>query len=147
MSAFGALPLDARRIPFNAVMASANKCLEGAPGMGFVVVRQDSLQAAEGNAHSLSLDLFAQWRGFEKNGQWRFTPPTHVVAAFDQALDEHAAEGGVAGVAPATGAICGSCSRAWRRAASIVASPGLAGADHRDLSHARRSGLRLRPFL
>ena len=78
-------------------MASANKCLEGVPGMGFVIVRQTSLQAAEGNAHSLSLDLFAQWRGFEQNAQWRFTPPTHVVAAFDQALDEHAAEGGVEG--------------------------------------------------
>ena len=97
MSAFGALPLDARATPFDAVMASANKCLEGVPGVGFVVVRRESLEAAEGNAHSLSLDLFAQWRGFEQNGQWRFTPPTHVVAAFERALDEHAAEGGVAG--------------------------------------------------
>jgi len=97
MSAFGALPLDARQVPFDAVMASANKCLEGVPGMGFVIIRRTALQAAEGNAHSLSLDLFAQWRGFEQNDQWRFTPPTHVVAAFDQALDEHAAEGGVTG--------------------------------------------------
>ena len=97
MSAFGALPLDARETAFDAVMASANKCLEGVPGMGFVIMRRSSLAAAEGNAHSLSLDLFAQWRGFEQNEQWRFTPPTHVVAAFDQALDEHAAEGGVAG--------------------------------------------------
>ena len=97
MSAFGALPLEARQTPFDALMASSNKCLEGVPGMGFVIVRKDSLQAADGNAHSLSLDLFAQWRGFEQNDQWRFTPPTHVVAAFDQALDEHAAEGGVAG--------------------------------------------------
>ena len=97
MSAFGALPLEARQTPFDALMASSNKCLEGVPGMGFVIVRKDSLQAADGNAHSLSLDLFAQWRGFEQNNQWRFTPPTHVIAAFDQALDEHAAEGGVAG--------------------------------------------------
>ena len=97
MSAFGALPLDARQVPFAAVAASSNKCLEGVPGVGFALIRRDVLQGCQGNSHSLSLDLFAQWKGFEKNAQWRFTPPTHVVAAFLQALDEHAAEGGVAG--------------------------------------------------
>ena len=97
MSAFGALPLDARRVPFAAAAASSNKCLEGVPGMGFALIRRSLLEQCKGNAHSLSLDLFAQWQGFEKNGQWRFTPPTHVVAAFLQALDEHTAEGGVAG--------------------------------------------------
>jgi 2-aminoethylphosphonate-pyruvate transaminase len=97
MSAFGALPLDARRVRFAAVIASSNKCLEGVPGMGFALIRRDVLECCKGNAHSLSLDLFDQWEGFEKNGQWRFTPPTQVIAAFLQALDEHAAEGGVAG--------------------------------------------------
>jgi 2-aminoethylphosphonate-pyruvate transaminase len=65
--------------------------------MGFAIIRREALEGARGNAHSLSLDLYDQWRGFESNGQWRFTPPTHVLAAFDQALDEHEAEGGVAG--------------------------------------------------
>jgi 2-aminoethylphosphonate-pyruvate transaminase len=97
MSAFGALPLDAARLPAQAVAASANKCLEGVPGVGFVVAERAALAAARGNAHSLSLDLEDQWRGLAANGQWRFTPPTHVLAAFDRALDEHAAEGGVAG--------------------------------------------------
>jgi 2-aminoethylphosphonate-pyruvate transaminase len=97
MSAFGALPIDAKTTPFTALMASSNKCLEGAPGMGFGLIRRDALAASKGNAHSLSLDLYAQWRGFESNGQWRFTPPTHVIAAFARALDEHDAEGGVAG--------------------------------------------------
>ncbi|MGA3353532.1 MAG: 2-aminoethylphosphonate--pyruvate transaminase [Acidimicrobiales bacterium] len=97
VSAFGALPLDVRRTPFAAVAASSNKCLEGVPGMGFALIRREVLEQSKDNAHSLSLDLFAQWKGFEKNGQWRFTPPTHVVAAFLQALDEHAAEGGVPG--------------------------------------------------
>jgi 2-aminoethylphosphonate-pyruvate transaminase len=97
MSAFGALPLDARAVPFTALMASSNKCLEGAPGMGFALIRRDALAASAGNAHSLSLDLHDQQQGFEQNAQWRFTPPTHVIAAFAQALDEHAAEGGVAG--------------------------------------------------
>jgi 2-aminoethylphosphonate-pyruvate transaminase len=97
MSAFGALPLDAREIPFDALAASANKCLEGVPGMGFVVARTAALEACEGNAQSLSLDLHDQWRAMERNGQWRFTPPTHVIAAFARALDQHEAEGFVAG--------------------------------------------------
>ncbi|SMF20389.1 2-aminoethylphosphonate--pyruvate transaminase [Azospirillum oryzae] len=97
MSAFGALPLDMVALGAVAVAASSNKCLEGVPGMGFVIVRRDALETAKGNAHSLSLDLHDQWRGFEANAQWRFTPPTHVVAAFAQALDEHEAEGGVEG--------------------------------------------------
>ncbi|MCH7930003.1 MAG: 2-aminoethylphosphonate--pyruvate transaminase [Proteobacteria bacterium] len=97
MSAFGAIPLDAREIPFDALVASSNKCLEGVPGMGFAIIREQALAKAAGNAHSLSLDLHHQWTAMEGNGQWRFTPPTHVIAAFDQALTEHAAEGGVAG--------------------------------------------------
>jgi 2-aminoethylphosphonate-pyruvate transaminase len=97
MSAFGALPLDARQVPFTALMASSNKCLEGVPGLGFALVERAALVAAAGNCPSLSLDLHAQWRGFEANGQWRFTPPTHVLAALDAALDQHAREGGVSG--------------------------------------------------
>ena len=97
MSAFGALPLDAARTPFDAVAAAANKCLESVPGVSFVVARKEALERAKGNAHSLSLDLHQQWRGFTENGQWRFTPPTHVLAALALALDEHAAEGGVDG--------------------------------------------------
>ena len=97
MSSFGALAIDARRIPFAALAASANKCLEGVPGAAFVIVEKGALAASEGNAPALSLDLHDQWRGLEANGQWRFTPPTHVLAALDQALDEHAAEQGVEG--------------------------------------------------
>ncbi|MCC2113511.1 MAG: 2-aminoethylphosphonate--pyruvate transaminase, partial [Hyphomicrobiales bacterium] len=97
MSAFGAIPLDIRELGADAVVASSNKCLEGVPGMGYAIVRQAALEAAAGNAHSLALDLLDQWRGLEGNGQWRFTPPTHVLAAFEQALSEHEKEGGVAG--------------------------------------------------
>ncbi len=97
MSSFGALPLDLGAIACEAVAASANKCLEGVPGIGFVIARAGALAAAEGNAPSLALDLHGQWRGFEATGEWRFTPPTQVLAALDQALAEHAAEGGVVG--------------------------------------------------
>jgi 2-aminoethylphosphonate-pyruvate transaminase len=97
MSAFGALPLDVRDISYEAMVSSANKCIEGVPGFGFVIARKPELEVARGRSHSLSLDVHAQWDYLEKTGQWRFTPPTHVVAAFIEALRLHAAEGGVAG--------------------------------------------------
>ena len=97
MSAFGAISLDARAVPFDAVVASSNKCLEGVPGMGFCIARREALERTKGNSPSLSLDLYDQWVSMEQNGQWRFTPPTHCILAFDRALEEFEAEGGVAG--------------------------------------------------
>jgi 2-aminoethylphosphonate-pyruvate transaminase len=97
MSAFGAIDLDANKIEFDAVVASSNKCLEGTPGMGYCIVREGVLQNCQGNSPSLSLDLHDQWVAMEKTAQWRFTPPVQVIAAFNQALNEFEAEGGVAG--------------------------------------------------
>ena len=97
MSAFGALPLDSRAVAFNAVAASANKCLEGVPGLAFVVCRGEALAETKGNATTLTLDLFDQRQNLDKTGQYRFTPPIYVIVAFHQALEEFWAEGGVAG--------------------------------------------------
>lgn len=97
MSAFGAIPLSARDVRFDAVVASSNKCLEGSPGMGFCLAERGALEATRGNSPSLCMDLYDQWRSMEINGQWRFTPPTHAILAFDQALNEFETEGGVAG--------------------------------------------------
>lgn len=97
MSAFGALPLDGAQIPFDAVVASANKCLEGVPGVGFCIAPEAALAATKGNSPSLALDLHDQWRALQRNGQWRFTPPTQVLLALDRALDEFDREGGVQG--------------------------------------------------
>lgn len=97
MSAFGAIPIDPESVPYEAMVSSSNKCLEGVPGFGFVIARREALERSVGNCHSLSLDAEAQLAGFNRNGQWRFTPPTHVVAAFLEALRQHEREGGVAG--------------------------------------------------
>ena len=97
MSAFGAVPVDVEEIPFEALVSSANKCIEGVPGFGFILARKEALEAAQGNSHSLSLDVYDQWSYMNKTGQWRFTPPTHTVVAFLEALRLHEAEGGVAG--------------------------------------------------
>ncbi|MBQ4824298.1 2-aminoethylphosphonate--pyruvate transaminase [Leisingera sp. HS039] len=97
MSAFGAIDLQPSDIRYEAMVSSANKCIEGVPGFGFVIARKSEIEAARGNCHSLSLDVHAQWDNMEKTGQWRFTPPTHAVASFLVALKAHEAEGGVAG--------------------------------------------------
>lgn len=97
MSAFGAIALDMKAVPYDALCASSNKCLEGVPGMGFVVCRIDALKATKGNATTLVLDLHDQWVAMEKTGQWRFTPPIHVIVSLHKAIEEFLAEGGVAG--------------------------------------------------
>ncbi len=95
MSSFGALPLDMKD-GFDVMVSSSNKCIEGVPGFSYVVVKHGLLMASKGKSHSVVLDLYEQWKGLEANGQFRFTPPTHALVAFHQAMKEHAQEGGVA---------------------------------------------------
>lgn len=97
MSSFGAVPVDLAKCNIDYLVSSANKCIEGVPGFSFVLAKIDSLIQTEGSFRSLSFDLLEQYRGLEKNGQFRFTPPTHSLVAFHQALLELEAEGGVAG--------------------------------------------------
>jgi 2-aminoethylphosphonate-pyruvate transaminase len=94
MSSFAALPIDVATVPFDALVAASGKCLEGVPGMGFVIVRKKVLEACAGNAHSLAMDLHDQYVYMEKTTQWRYTPPTHVVAALRAAVDQYKEAGG-----------------------------------------------------
>src|SRR5689334_5965566 len=96
MSSFGAIEIDVRKYPVDAVVAASGKCIEGPPGMGMVIARQAALEKSQGNSHSLAMDLHDQWTYMQKTTQWRFTPPTHVVAAFRAALDQFKDEGGQA---------------------------------------------------
>jgi 2-aminoethylphosphonate-pyruvate transaminase len=95
MSSFAAIPIDLVSGGIDFLISSANKCIEGVPGFSFVIARREKLLASEGCARSLSLDLLGQLKGFEKNGQFRYTPPTHSILAFAQALRELAQEGGI----------------------------------------------------
>jgi 2-aminoethylphosphonate-pyruvate transaminase len=94
MSSFAALPIDTRTTRFDALIAASGKCLEGVPGMGFVFLRQAILDSCAGNSQSLAMDLHDQHVYMGKTGQWRFTPPTHVVAALSEALTQYVEEGG-----------------------------------------------------
>lgn len=96
MSAFGGVPLDVAQLGIDFIVSSANKCIQGVPGFGFIVARISELVKTKGCARSLSLDLYDQWRGMEDGkGKWRFTSPTHTVRAFYQALQELEDEGGI----------------------------------------------------
>ena len=94
MSSFAALEIDARKVHFDALVAASGKCLEGVPGMGFVFIRKAILPQCEGNNCSLAMDLYDQYIYMEKTGQWRFTPPTHVLVALNEAIEQFEEEGG-----------------------------------------------------
>jgi 2-aminoethylphosphonate-pyruvate transaminase len=95
MSSFGGVDMNVPELGIDYLISSANKCIQGIPGFGFVIVKLEKLLACEGNARSLSLDLYDQWKEMDKDGKWRFTSPTHVVAAFAKALEELTEEGGI----------------------------------------------------
>jgi len=96
MSSFAGMPIDVAAMGADYLISSANKCMQGVPGFGFVIARQSHLESTQGWARSLCLDLFDQWQEMEsKGGKWRYTSPTHVVRAFLQAMSELESEGGV----------------------------------------------------
>jgi 2-aminoethylphosphonate-pyruvate transaminase len=95
MSSFGGMPIDMSALEIDYLISSANKCIQGVPGFGFVIAKRSELTKCEGNAHSMCLDLYDQWRHMDEGGKWRFTSPTHVVRAFQRALLELHEEGGI----------------------------------------------------
>jgi 2-aminoethylphosphonate-pyruvate transaminase len=135
MSSFGALDLNMAHDHVDVMVSSSNKCIEGIPGFAYVLVKKDLLLASEGQSHSVVLDLYEQWKGLESNGQFRFTPPTHALVAFRQALRELADEGGVA----ARGA-------RYRRNAAVLLK-GLGALGIKPLLNANESGPIIQTFL
>lgn len=96
MSSFGGIPMNAQNIGIDYLISSANKCIQGVPGFGFVIAKRDELEKTKGFARSLSLDLYDQWKTMEDDhGKWRYTSPTHTVRAFLQAMKELEEEGGI----------------------------------------------------
>ncbi len=111
MSSFGAVDIDVGALGIDFIISSANKCIQGVPGFSFIIARRSALEASRGHARTLSLDLYDQWKTMEKDGgKWRYTSPTHVVAAFHRAMQELKAEGGIA----ARGARYARCNKKMR---------------------------------
>lgn len=97
VASFGAFMLDAKALSFDAVICSANKGLQAPPGLAWIIAKKSALEEAKGNAHSLTLDLWDQNQHMDRTGMFRFTPATHLLLGFAEALREHAGEGGIAG--------------------------------------------------
>ena len=95
MSSYGGIPLDVAGSEIDFLISSANKCMESVPGFSYVIARRESLERARGNSRTMSLDLVAQWDVLEHTGQFRFTPPTHTIVAFNRAIDLLIEEGGI----------------------------------------------------
>ncbi len=95
MSSFGGIDIDVAGLKIDFIISSANKCIQGVPGFSFIICNRASLMASKRKARSLSLDLYGQWETMDKDGKWRFTSPTHVVLAFEQAMKELEVEGGI----------------------------------------------------
>ena len=105
MSSFGGGDIEVQKLGIDFLVSSANKCIQGVPGFSFVICRKDQLEASEGKARSLSLDLYDQWKTMSVDGKWRFTSPTHVVLAFAKALEELKEEGGIPAAVPYPGGL------------------------------------------
>lgn len=95
MSSFAGVEIPVEELGIDFIVSSANKCIQGVPGFSLIICNRKKLMESSGRARSLSLDLYGQWQGMEKDGKWRFTSPTHTVLAFAQALRELDAEGGI----------------------------------------------------
>jgi len=97
ISSFGGVLMDIDELDIDFCVGSANKCIQGVPGFGFIFAKREELVKCKGQARSLSLDLYDQWQMMETDkGKWRYTSPTHVVRAFYQAMAELDEEGGIA---------------------------------------------------
>ncbi len=148
MSSFGALPIDARKIRFDALVAASGKCLEGVPGMGFVFLRKAIVDSCAGNSQSLAMDLHDQHVYMEKTGQWRFTPPTHVVVALAEAVKQFVEEGGQSA---RLARYADNCKTLLDGMAALHFKPfpsqRSSGADHRHVPRPRAPRLRVQALL
>ena len=96
ISSFGGVPFNIRDIKADFVMSTSNKCLQGMPGVSFVIAKKNELEKCRTNFRTVYLDLYDEWKHQEEKGQFRFTPPVQVLYSFRQAIDEFFEEGATA---------------------------------------------------
>ncbi len=93
MSSYAGIPIDAKKWDAGFIISSSNKCIQGMPGMVFVIFKKQLLSVLKDQKRSFYFDLYSQYIGFEKTGQMQFTPPVQVAYALRQAIDEYFTEG------------------------------------------------------
>lgn len=92
MSSYAGIPIDIKKWNAAYVISSSNKCIQGMPGLVFVIFKKDLLEKIKDTKRSFYFDLYSQYTGFEKTGQMQFTPPVQVAYALRKAIDEYFTE-------------------------------------------------------
>ena len=93
MSSYAGIPIDIKKWDTGFLISSSNKCIQGMPGLVFVIFKKSLLPAIQNQKRSFYFDLYSQYTGFQKTGQMQYTPPVQVAYALRQAIDEYFAEG------------------------------------------------------
>ena len=93
VSSFAGEHIDFSGWPLEAVAATANKCLHGAPGVSFVLVQKSRLAEDVSNSPSLYLDLLAYYK-LQGQGWSPFTQAVPACRALLEALKETEEMGG-----------------------------------------------------
>ncbi|MEG0274063.1 MAG: 2-aminoethylphosphonate--pyruvate transaminase [Longicatena sp.] len=96
MSSFASVEISIEELGIDYLITSSNKCMHGVPGIAIVFARRELLDTCKDISHSLSLDLYAQYYDMETSpGSFRFTSPTHVILALQEAILELEEAGGI----------------------------------------------------
>ncbi|MBI1870706.1 MAG: alanine--glyoxylate aminotransferase family protein [Chlamydiae bacterium] len=93
ISSLGGEEISWGEIPIHVCVGTANKCIQGLPGVSFVLLREGELEKMHSfPPRSLYLDLKTYWKEQESGGV-PFTPAVQTFYALDTALEELIEEG------------------------------------------------------
>ena len=95
MSSYAGIVIDLREDDYDYIISSSNKCIQGMPGIGFVICKKEKLERTKDNPRrNYYFNLWHQYRFFEDKNQMQFTPPVQTAYALNQALNEFFEETG-----------------------------------------------------
>ncbi len=89
VSGLGGEEIDLVKDNVDICIGTANKCIQGLPGLSFVLLKQDEVKRLRNiPPRSLYLNIISQLDEQENKGECPFTPSVHIFYAFEEALDE-----------------------------------------------------------
>jgi len=89
MSSYAGIPISAKETPFDYLVSSSNKCVQGFAGLGMVIFNKEKLELIKNYPpRNLYLNLYRNTQYQKKHGQFQFTPPVQILYALDTVLDE-----------------------------------------------------------
>lgn len=95
ISSYAGVPIDVKKYSIDFLMSTSNKCIQGMPGVAFVICNKNELEKIKNyTPRSFYLNLYNQYKYLKENNQTPFTPPVQVLYALKQAIKEYFDEGG-----------------------------------------------------